>query len=541
MSGRLVDHPLSEKLSEPSGSEPSAAKRRKTQPGKYPLEANLKPEIVFRELAIDQVQWTSWTESEKFSAHADSQHNLYVSDTSRIVCFDRHGCYRSVASDLEPHHIVPNGTADQVVILRKSDKQKLCKVSSDGTISTILEASNPLYGPDVCTNGDVVHHPTTSRLERRSPNGEIVASIEGGRGKVISFEANSYLTAGQDGHVYFSSKTCIYRWNTQERTVECIAGHPKASGRRDGFGSGARFTHLKRPVLTRRFAYVRESDNRFCRIDLETFEVSTLQLRGVENTQIETYGVTPDGRLMFLIFTAPFRIFTAETTDALESTFCSDMRRVDWTGTSGARVDVEFIAGRDRRVFKADGRILEARSTYFRSMLSGGMREALHGFPIELGEDVNEEALLALLHFLHTDQFEPETPPTRVLDCRDEDVLRVARFTLDVHTLADRFLLPRLARLCEVFLSDFALRACTVLPLLASITSPRRQSLGHLEAACWDFLETNWTDIAQNPSNFQELLDQRHPLLLDLLQASKGIKKNVRRPEDETPKSLCAA
>merc|ERR1712113_1049264 len=112
---------------------------------------------------------------------------------------------------------------------------------------------------------------------------------------------------------------------------------------------------------------------------------------------------------MFLIFTTPFRIFTAETVDTLESTFCSDMRR-------------------------ADGRILEARSAYFRSMLSGGMKEASNGAPIDLGEDVLGEALHALLHFLHTDHFDPVTPPSRVFDMRDEEVLRLAKFALEVHT-----------------------------------------------------------------------------------------------------------
>merc|ERR1719373_1441255 len=111
--------------------------------------------------------------------------------------------------------------------------------------------------------------------------------------------------------------------------------------------------------------------------------------------------------MMFLIFSVPLRIFIAETADPLESTFSSDMRRVDWTGTSGARVHVSFLAGKERQVYQADGRILEARSAYFRSMLSGGMREASAcSEPIDLGEDVDTDALLAVLHFLHTDQFE---------------------------------------------------------------------------------------------------------------------------------------
>merc|ERR1719291_1512865 len=400
---------------------------------------------------------------------------------------------------------------------------------------TILETSVPLYGPDVCPNGDVVHHPSTSRLERqRGSTGELSSSIEGGRGKVISFEANSYLAAGQDGNVYFSSKTCIFRWNTLERTVECIAGHPKIAGRRDGFGSDARFTHLKRPVITPHFAYVRESDNRFCRVDLETFEVATLQMRGVDTSAIETYGVTPDGQMMFLIFTKPFRIFTAETVDCIESTFQADMQRVDWTGSSGARFHVEFVAGRDRRVYRADGRILEARSAYFRSLLSGGMLESSAGRPVDLGEDVGGEALEAMLRFLHTDHFDPVSPPSRVLDMSDAEALRLARSTLEVHALADRFCLRRLGRLCEVFLSDFALRPAIVVPILASITSLRRACMDSLEAACWDFLEQNWKEITtRHNSALQELVTQGHPLVLELLQAANSVKRGARKAEDD--------
>lgn len=507
------------------------------RPKQDELAARLKPELHFQELEIDEVQWANRIDAEKFSAHADSDHNLYVSDTSRIVCFSKEGSVRPVVSDIEPHHIVPNGNGDYVVILRKSDKQKLCKVTFDGAVETILESNTPLYGPDICPNGDIVHHPSTSRLERRSSLGELTASIEGGRGKVISFEANSYLTSGQDGNVYFSSKTCIYRWNHQERTVECIAGHPKAAAQIDGFGTDARFTHLKRPVLTRNFAYVRESNNRFCRVDLSTFEVVSLQMQGVETDSIETYGVTPDGRMMFLIFTSPFRIFTANTADSLESTFYSDMRGIDWTGASGVRFEVEFIAGKDRRVYRADGRILEARSAYFRSMLSGGMREATGG-PVELGDDVSGEALHALLHFLHTDHFEPVTPPAHVLDMKDDDVLRYAKLSLEVHMLADRFILPRLARLCEVFLEHFTLRASVVLPLLASITSPKRLSLANLEAACWAFLEDNWKEIVQSHNaSLAELVEQGHPLALELLRNASGVKRQVGRQE-ETPAEL---
>eukprot|EP00439_Symbiodinium_sp_Y106_P018576 s89_g2.t1 len=136
-----------------------------------PPAGGLKPELLFKELGVDQdppwfrVQWNR-TETDKFSAHADTNHNLFVSDTNRIVCYDREGKYQPLLTNIEPHHIVPNGTADFVVLLRKSDKQKLSKVDAKGNLATILETPSPLYGPDICPNGDVVHHPSTSRLER---------------------------------------------------------------------------------------------------------------------------------------------------------------------------------------------------------------------------------------------------------------------------------------------------------------------------------------------------------------------------------------
>jgi len=419
--------------------------------------------------------------------------------------------------------------------LRKSDKQRLCRVSSSGEVSTIIQSASPFYGPDVCPNGDIVHHPSTSRLERRcGKTGEVLATIEGNRGRVIGFEANSYLTSGQDGHVYFSSKTCMYRWNTQEATVECIAGHPKAGGRRDGFAADARFTHLKRPVLTRTYAYVREADNRFCRLNLETFEVTTLQLRGIDPSGIETYGVTPDGKMMFVVFGGPLRIYVADTTDALESTFFSDMELIDWSSTH-KRTIVEFIAGRDRKIYRADRRILEARCEYFRSMLSGGMRETNTGKPIDLGEDVGD-ALSAIFRFLHTDHFVPVSPPSAVMTMGEQEVLKVAKFVLEVHNLADRFLLPRLGNQCEVFLSDFALRKSLILPLLANVAeSPNRASLATLETACWTGLEDNWKEIVEsNESILHQLVEQGHPLVKELLQAANGIKRIVVIDDEST-------
>merc|ERR1719382_1715157 len=82
--------------------------------------AGLKTELHFRELELDPVQWPPNAEADKLSAHADSAHNLYVSDTSRIIRFSPDGSHKLISDALEPHHIVPNSSTDHVVLLRKT-------------------------------------------------------------------------------------------------------------------------------------------------------------------------------------------------------------------------------------------------------------------------------------------------------------------------------------------------------------------------------------------------------------------------------------
>eukprot|EP00435_Cladocopium_sp_Y103_P034263 s1329_g8.t2 len=113
----------------------------------------------------------------------------------------------------------------------------------------------------------------------------------------------------------------------------------------------------------------------------------------------------------------------------------------------------------------------------------------------------------------------------------DRDKLTKSWQPRTVFTLADRFLLPRLARLCEVFLSECTLRSATVIP----IKSPRRPTLFNLEAACWDFLEEHWKEVLQHTANLEEIITNQHPLVLELLKASRGVKRTARKPDDETP------
>jgi len=74
-----------------------------------------------------------------------------------------------------------------------------------------------------------------------------------------------------------------------------------------------------------------------------------------------------------------------------------------------------------------------------------------------------------------------------------------------------------------------------VVPVLASIKNPRRPTLTNLEGACWDFLEEHWKEVVQHTGNLEEIISDKHPLVLELLQASRGMKRPGRKADDETP------
>jgi hypothetical protein len=65
------------------------------------------------------------------------------------------------------------------------------------------------------------------------------------------------------------------------------------------------------------------------------------------------------------------------------------------------RVDVTFVVNNER--IPAHRTILAARSTYFRTMFSSGMKEAQEGNDI-IVQDTSPEAFRAMLLYLYTDE-----------------------------------------------------------------------------------------------------------------------------------------
>eukprot|EP00397_Hematodinium_sp_SG-2012_P002118 GEMP01002124.1.p1 GENE.GEMP01002124.1~~GEMP01002124.1.p1 ORF type:complete len:538 (+),score=62.12 GEMP01002124.1:74-1687(+) len=535
---------------------------RRKIPRRSPLLSYYRPALAFRQIPIEDVDWgpTDLEDGPQrhFSMHVDSASHLYVSNQSRILRFSPNGSYKVLCEDLEQHHIIPNCITDSDVVILKKDKTKLLRVNGKtGETEVIVERqpNAPLCGPDVYLDDSdslsVVHHPVPQKLElltseRSKFRGQVRAAVEGGRGKIVSFDANSYLTAGPDGYVYFSSRTCVYRWDPDEKVVESVAGHPKCAGQRDGYGADARFTHLKRPVLTMHHAYVRENDNRFCRIDLKTFEVRTLELRGVDFRAITTYGVMREGQRMFVLCGDPFRLYGAPTWDVTASTFSKDMMSINWCRSIDEAVDTSRnpvdLKTDDNVILRADGRVLMARSPYFRQLLSpeSNFREAKlcsNHEPITL-RGVCSRALRSVLYYLHTDSFEP-VPLQDLEQISDEKIIEWATFALEVQRLADRFLLPRLQKLCEMFIVA-TVRPATVLYLWCAIHDNNMTGKGLvLEKAIARFVEDHWVTIRDNhPNTLRMVVERQGALAVQLLMFAQRLRCSVQSDFEDT--EVCA-
>ena len=80
-------------------------------------------------------KWTS-------STHTALMHP-FCRTTSTVALKSSFGCsFSEQPATPQPHHIVPNGTADYVVILRKSDKQKLCKAPAWEVVTYATEPAS---------------------------------------------------------------------------------------------------------------------------------------------------------------------------------------------------------------------------------------------------------------------------------------------------------------------------------------------------------------------------------------------------------------
>jgi hypothetical protein len=288
---------------------------------------------------------------------------------------------------------------------------------------------------------------------------------------------------------------------TPTRDSCTIAGSQGKPGCRDGHGADARFHHLKAPnqhddtsIVVRDIQP--DGKSRICRVDLATYEVSTLKIRGIEDLNVAHFSCVFPNLLLLTNDGVLYQANLSETEDIYASSFGTDMAAVDW---SEPMQEVKFKLS-DGATVRADRRVLRARSGYFAAMLDPerGFKES-QGTVDLVGKHTDAEALRAVLRYLTTDEFDVpvhgkqssrkrdsvETDgDSAEVESRNAIFLDQALFCLRVVQLADQYQLPRLVGLAEAFIVRVALpgREALVLPLLEA-------SFGTgcaVEEACWD-------------------------------------------------------
>lgn len=332
-------------------------------------------------------------------------------------------------------------------------------------------------------------------VERRDFNGEIVEAI------ALDFKLPEGFVVDAKGEVIiFTESRTIEKVVLSSRCRTTLAGNKKRQGNCNGFGSDALFSYLMAPMLSHRSArevvVVRDKQqrhsSRFCSIDLRTHEVTTIDIRGLEREQIRgasfnfphLYAITEDGAI--------FHVDMSE--DATESTFQEDMASIQWSDS--VQVDFRFS---NNEVIRADRRVLVARSSYFAAMLNEeyGLAESSNGGVVDLTKSpVDSAAFRAVLAYLMTDGFDPgktwpssgSSSSSKASTMFEEGepvdnalLLQYGMHAIDVSELADQYQLPRLAKLAEAFVLNYALNDKTALQLLARVAG----SSGAVERACW--------------------------------------------------------
>jgi hypothetical protein len=337
-------------------------------------------------------------------------------------------------------------------------------------------------------------------IERRDHAGRLQDTID------LQFQlSRSWMISTSGNEIITTKHDTIEKVDLRTRIACTIAGSTGKPGYKDGHGADARFHHLKAPnqhdenrIIVRDIQP--DGSSRICRVDLATYEVCTLRIRGIEDVKVAHFSCVFPNLLLISEEGVLYQANLSEAEDVHASTFRTDMAAVDW---SEPVQEIQFRLS-DGPTVRADGRVLCARSQYFAAMLDPdrGFKES-QGIVDLVGTHADADALRAVLKYLSTDEFDIVKQPQPQhkqrgqpeSDGRSEAAnstragtgsayLEQAIFCLHVAQLADQYQLPRLAGLAEAFVVRVALpdRDDLVLPLLEA-------SFGTgcaVEEACWE-------------------------------------------------------
>ncbi|XBI58807.1 hypothetical protein VPH35_039984 [Triticum aestivum] len=182
----------------------------------------------------------------------------------------------------------------------------------------------------------------------------------------------------------------------------------------------------------------------------------------------------------------------------------------------GEGTDVTFVVG--DQSFQAHRVVLAGRTPFFRSELSGPMKEnKMQHISID---DVEPSVFKALLHFIYTDAL----PDNR--DLKKNTTLQ--------HLLvaADRYGLDRLAAMCEGELC----RSIDVQTVATTLTLAKQHCRERLKDVCVDFMSARDVfDIVKKTNGFKHLVTSCPEVISDILQENLPLPEVVRTNPRRTP------
>lgn len=369
------------------------------------------------------------------------------------------------------------------------DDGRICKAVRGGGVSVLVESNTSFFA---CYEHGILAVRKGQQhkiLERRDTNGSLVETME------LPFGIPGFVvTSARGDEIVCARGSQIWKVDLRTRKRVLIAGQEER-GRLDGYGTDAQFHDLRSPCKHgNNHILIRDeqpdSTSRWCRVNLLTHEVTTVEILGLERMVLA--GVAYEYPHLFAVTQDGVFYHSDLTEDTTATTFSEDVARLDWSEP----MEAEFKLPGSVTV-RADRRILCARSKYFAAMLSAehGLQEAQSSVVDLSRSPLDVPAFRSVLVYLASDELSflaaedlAVSAGSTARECETEDILRCALFCLRVAALADQYQLQRLVRLAEAFVLNVAIpgRDCLVLPLLDQTL----ETGSAVERACFEAIET---------------------------------------------------
>jgi len=319
--------------------------------------------------------------------------------------------------------------------------------------------------------------------------------------------------------IYGKYGNALAAYNFEKRAVEVLAGNIAGFGCADGVGCRAQFDDPGKIFVNSKFLYTRCNSEprwllRMVQLDLSTLRVDTMHVFGLEHFSVEAMCVSEEAMYAFVALSASTcQLYRASlhqqhpSPGLQEATTSLDFE-------SAVRPVIFHLAG--GIALEIDGRLLIARSEYFRKMLTSEWREGqTNEVDLTNKPDADQKVMNVMLRFITCDDW---------VGTRDDMEL-----ALRVRHLADLYQLPKLMVLADDILLPM-LNPNRLLLLLERVHG----SGGRLEQACWQMLHAQPPHfMSEHKETLDEIIERNAQFAEDLQYYTKPMTEAAAEPYDD--------